>query len=86
MLLIYSDLAISLVWWLTFNFIHFLFVESSNVQVDAVGEKVRPLHKRCIVILREVPESTPVSVSNNVAVALTGSKYSISIMYIKRLE
>ena len=37
--------------------------ESSNVQVDAGGEKVRPLHKRCIVILREVPESTPIAVS-----------------------
>ncbi|CAH1788574.1 unnamed protein product, partial [Owenia fusiformis] len=33
---------------------------SAHVQVDEKGEKVRPLHKRCIVILREVPESTPV--------------------------
>ena len=38
------------------------FTESSNVQVDEKGEKVRPLHKRCIVILREVPETTPVQV------------------------
>lgn len=32
------------------------------VQVDEKGEKVRPNHKRCIIILREVPESTPVEV------------------------
>ncbi|KAJ8257483.1 hypothetical protein GJAV_G00186080 [Gymnothorax javanicus] len=30
------------------------------VQVDEKGEKVRPNHKRCIIILREVPEVTPV--------------------------
>ncbi|XP_053561505.1 la-related protein 4 [Bombina bombina] len=29
------------------------------VQVDEKGEKVRPNHKRCIIILREIPESTP---------------------------
>ncbi|CAM9427110.1 unnamed protein product [Lampetra planeri] len=33
---------------------------SPLVQVDEKGEKVRPNHKRCIVILREVPESTPI--------------------------
>ncbi|XP_059469918.1 la-related protein 4 isoform X2 [Neocloeon triangulifer] len=33
--------------------------ESSIVQVDEEGLKVRPNHKRCIVILREVSENTP---------------------------
>lgn len=35
---------------------------SPMVQVDEKGEKVRPNHKRCIIILREVPETTPVEV------------------------
>nr|XP_033794916.1 la-related protein 4 isoform X2 [Geotrypetes seraphini] len=33
---------------------------SPMVQVDESGEKVRPNHKRCIIILREIPETTPV--------------------------
>lgn len=34
--------------------------DSPSVQVDESGEKVRPNHSRCIIILREVPETTPV--------------------------
>lgn len=34
--------------------------ESPNLQVDESGEKVRPNVKRCIVVLREIPESTPI--------------------------
>ncbi|XP_068598085.1 LOW QUALITY PROTEIN: la-related protein 4-like [Brachionichthys hirsutus] len=33
---------------------------SPMVQVDKTGENVRPNHSRCIIILREVPETTPV--------------------------
>lgn len=39
------------------------FSASPMVQVDEKGEKVRPNHKRCIIILREVPETTPVEVN-----------------------
>ncbi|KAM4588626.1 la-related protein 4 [Odontesthes bonariensis] len=33
---------------------------SPMVQVDEAGDKVRPNHSRCIIILREVPDTTPV--------------------------
>lgn len=35
------------------------------VQVDETGKKVRPNHSRCIIILREVPETTPVEVKDD---------------------
>ncbi|XP_013783273.1 la-related protein 4-like isoform X2 [Limulus polyphemus] len=34
--------------------------ESPNVQVDEAGEKVRPNHKCCVLILREIPENTAI--------------------------
>lgn len=41
------------------NLITSVLRESTNVQVDDDGLKVRPNHKRCIVILREIPDNTP---------------------------
>lgn len=47
--------------------VHSVFPESPYVQVDETGKKVRPVQKlrseRCVVILREVPDSTPVEVN-----------------------
>ena len=37
-----------------------IITESPNVQVDNEGLKVRPNHTRCTVILREIPDNTPV--------------------------
>ena len=40
-----------------------LYSGSPHVQVDDKGEKVRPNHSRCVVILREIPDTTPLEVS-----------------------
>lgn len=46
----------------------YIFVPATPVvQVDENGEKVRPNHKRCIIILREIPETTPVEVQHLLA-------------------
>lgn len=58
-----------------------VFLASPMVQVDEKGEKVRPNHKRCIIILREVPESTPVEV-RAVSVRRTPKKRSELLMVI----
>lgn len=34
--------------------------ESQMVQVDELGERVRPAHKRCTIILREIDENTDI--------------------------
>ena len=47
---------------------------SPLVQVDEKAEKVRPNHQRCIVILREVPASTPLKVKNHLFHAMWSLK------------
>lgn len=42
---------------------HLTFSESAAVQVDEAGEKVRPNPRSGVLILREIPESTPLKVS-----------------------
>ena len=46
------------------SFLCVFVTASPMVQVDESGERVRPNHSRCIIILREVPETTPVEVKN----------------------
>ncbi|KAI6182525.1 HTH La-type RNA-binding domain-containing protein [Aphelenchoides bicaudatus] len=39
-----------------YNLIVNVLKDSTQVQVDEIGEKVRPVSKRCTIILREIPE------------------------------
>lgn len=52
-----------------------LFSASPMVQVDERGEKVRPNHKRCIIILREIPETTPIEVNKETGNKKNGSGF-----------
>lgn len=53
------------------------------VQVDEKGEKVRPNQNRCIVILREVPESTPIEVRGAVEKIRWSSKFLSTVCHLQ---
>lgn len=60
---LYLDIKIyNMLGFFRLKLMSFFFTASPLVQVDDAGEKVRPNHSRCIIILREVPETTPVEV------------------------
>lgn len=58
-------------------------LESPNVQVDEEGQKVRPNHKRCIVILREIPDNTPL---DDVKVSYIYVQYKVMCYRSKNLS
>lgn len=74
------------------NLITSVLRESTNVQVDDEGLKVRPNHKRCIVILREIPDNTPIEEvkvsarSTVVAGFVAGGSRNINLSFISYLQ
>uniref|UniRef100_A0A9J2PIP8 HTH La-type RNA-binding domain-containing protein n=1 Tax=Ascaris lumbricoides TaxID=6252 RepID=A0A9J2PIP8_ASCLU len=66
-----------------FNLIVQVLRESTQVQVDELGERVRAVSKRCTIILREIPESTDEKVANTQEVAsmFSGGPPYISLRY-----
>ncbi|VDK44780.1 unnamed protein product [Anisakis simplex] len=61
-----------------FNLIVQVLRESTQVQVDDLGERVRAVSKRCTIILREIPESTD---EKEVASMFAGGPPYISLRY-----
>ncbi|VDM38302.1 unnamed protein product [Toxocara canis] len=61
-----------------FNLIVQVLRESTQVQVDELGERVRAMSKRCTIILREIPESTD---EKEVASMFVGGPPYISLRY-----
>lgn len=56
------------------------------VQVDEKGEKVRPNHKRCIIILREVPETTPVEVMPHLCASVVATTRPEALLTLQEVE
>jgi hypothetical protein len=62
-----------------FNLIVEVLRDSENVQVDSTGEKVRPTSQRSTLILREIPETTPLEA---ISLVLTGNSKKQSIVFV----
>ncbi|CAG9536942.1 unnamed protein product [Cercopithifilaria johnstoni] len=61
-----------------YNLVVKVLRESSQVQVDEKGQRVRAVSKRCTIILREIPESTD---EKEVASMFTGGPPYLSLQY-----
>ena len=59
----------------------FVSVDSENVQVDSTGEKVRPTSQRSTLILREIPQATPLEAIHTSQLEATES-YSIVFTFL----